>query len=40
MAGEEEGVDPQTQVLEGSVGGREDGDALLGIFERCREAGF
>ena len=40
VAGEKEGVDSQTQVLEGFVGGCEDGDALLGVFERRREAGF
>lgn len=40
VGGEEEGVDSQAQVLEGFVGGGEDGDTLVCIFEGRGEAGF
>lgn len=40
VGGEQEGVDFQAEVLEGSVGGGKDSDALVSVFEDRGEAGF
>lgn len=40
MRGEEEGVEVEAEVLEGVVGGGEDGDALGGVLEGGGQAGF
>lgn len=40
MGRKEKGVCFRAQVVEGRVGRCEDGDALIGVFERRGEAGL